>query len=132
MPGWYGRSMLRPYVLIIGTQHPGDFVMHQLDDLLAGTDGLDLERTNGPLAHPLDEAARDLEAHVRLEQVAADLAQRVSHIAFREHPPTSEPVQYPGQLLGKGRKHKRSKLNGEYHETKWGSYFGCYGSYAAV
>ncbi len=88
--------------------------MHQLDDLLAGTDGLDLECTNGPLAHPLDEAPRDLEAHVRLEQMPADLAQRVGHIAFREHPATSEPVQYPGQLLGKGRKHKPSKLNGEY------------------
>src|SRR6266536_4491026 len=100
--------------------------MHQLDDLLAGTDGLDLERTDGPLAHPLDEAACDLEAHVRLEQMAADLAQRVGHIAFREHPATSEPAQYPGQPLGKGRKHKPSKLNGEYRESKWGSYLGLY------
>jgi hypothetical protein len=46
--------------------------------------------------------------------MAADLTQGVGDVAFREHPATSEPVQYPGQLLGKGRKHKRSKLNGEY------------------
>src|SRR6266487_2865445 len=47
-------------------------------------------------------------------------------ISFREHPATPEPVQYSGQLLGKGRKHKRSKLNGEYPFTKWGSYLGIY------
>ena len=88
--------------------------MHQLDDLLAGTDCFDLQRADGPLAHPLDEAPRDLETHVRLEQVAANLAQRVGDVAFREHPATPEPVQNTGQLLGKGRKHKRSKLNGEY------------------
>src|SRR5258706_1515111 len=100
--------------------------MHQLDDLLAGTDGFDLQRPYGPLADSLDEPARDLETDIRLEQMAADLAQRVGHVAFRKHPATPEPVQYPGQLLGKGRKHKRSKLNGEYPFTKWGSYLGIY------
>src|SRR5213592_883675 len=119
--------MLRPYLLIIGTQHSGQFVMYQLDDLLAGTDGLDLQRPYGPLAHPFDKAARHLETDVRLEQVAANLAQRIGDVAFREHPATPEPVEYPGQLLGKGRKHKRSKLNGEYPQTKWGSYLGFYG-----
>ena len=88
--------------------------MYQLDDLLAGTHGLDLQRSHGSFADPLDEAARDLETHIRLEQVAANLAQRVRDVAFREHPATSEPAQYAGQLLGKGRKHKRSKLNREY------------------
>src|SRR5688500_11799463 len=109
--------MLRPYTgrqrLVRRTQHAGDFVVNEFRNLLAGTDRLDLERADGPLAHPLDETTRHLEAHVRLEQVAADLAQGVGDVAFREHPATPEPVQYPGQLLGKGRKHKRSKLNGE-------------------
>src|SRR5258706_6648788 len=100
--------------------------MHQLDDLLAGTDGFDLQRPYGPLADSLDEPARDLETDIRLEQMAADFAQRVGHVAFREHPPTPEPVQYPGQLFGKGRKHKRSKLNCEYPFTRWGSYLGSY------
>src|ERR1044071_577668 len=118
--------MPRPYFLISRTKHSGQFVVPQLDDLLAGADRLDLQRADGPLAHTLDESARDLEAHVRLEQMAADLAQRVGDVAFREHPATSEPVQYPGQLLGKGRKHKRSKLNGEYPYTKWGSYLAVY------
>src|SRR6266481_3192581 len=58
--------------------------------------------------------------------MAADFAQSVGYVVFREHPATPEPVQYPGQLLGKGRKHKRSKLNGEYPFTKWGSYLGIY------
>src|SRR5438445_6095282 len=93
---------------------------------MAGTHRLDLQRADGPLAYPLDKAARDLEAHVRLEQVPAHVAQRVGDVALREHPATPEPAQYAGQLLGKGRKHKRSKLNGEYPESKWGSYFGFY------
>src|SRR6266704_502088 len=91
-----------------------NLVMHQLDDLLAGTDGFDLQRPHGPLADSLDEPARDLETDIRLEQMAADFAQRVGHVAFREHPATPEPVQYSGQLLGNVRKHNRSKLNGEY------------------
>src|SRR5437667_388405 len=122
--------MLRPYTghqrLVRCAQHACQLVMHQLDDLLAGTDCLDLQRADGPLAHPLDEAPRDLETHVRLEQVAPDFTQRVGYVAFREHPATSEPVQYPGQLLGKGRKHKRSKLNGEYPQTKGEPYLGFY------
>src|SRR5437867_7004780 len=94
--------------------------MHQLDDLLAGTDCFDLQRADGPLAHPLDEAPRDLETHVRLEQVAADLAQCVGDVAFREHAAARETLQYGGELLGKGRKHKPCKLNGESLESKWG------------
>src|SRR6266540_7313393 len=114
--------MLRPYTgrqrLVRCAQHACQFVVHELDDLLAGADCLDLQRPHGPLAYPLDEPARDLETHVRLEQMAANFAQRVGDVAFREHPATPEPGQYPGQLLGKGRKHKRSKLNGEYPQTK--------------
>src|SRR5437667_9113435 len=123
--------MLRPYTgrqrRVRCAEQRRNFVVHQLDDSLAGADCLDLQRPHGPLADTLDESARDLETHVRLEQVAADFAQRVGNVAFREHPATPEPVQYPGQLLGKGRKHERSKLNGEYPYTKWGSYFGFYG-----
>jgi len=100
--------------------------MHELDHLLAGTHRFDLQRAHGALAHSLDETARDLEAHVGLEQVPANLTQRVGDVAFREHPAAPEPVQYAGQLLGKGRKHKRSKLNGEYPESKWGSYLAVY------
>src|SRR6266550_5155819 len=114
--------MLRPYTgrqrRVRCAKHAGQFVMHHLDDVLAGTDGFDLQRPHGPLADSLDEPARDLETDIRLEQMAADFAQRVGHVAFREHPATPEPVQYTGQLLGKGRKHKRSKLNGEYPFTK--------------
>src|SRR5436190_21609195 len=123
--------MLRPYTgcqrFVRCAQHSCQFVMYQLDDLLAGTDGFDLQRPHGPLADSFDEPARDLETDIRLEQMAADFAQRVGHVTFREHPATPEPVQYPAQLLGKGRKHKRSKLNGEYPQTKWGSYLGFYG-----
>src|SRR5436190_23058258 len=122
--------MRRPYTgrqrRVRCAKHAGQFVMHQLDDLLAGTDSFDLQRPHGPLADSLDEPARDLETDIRLEQMAADFAQRVGHVTFREHPATPEPVQYPAQLLGKGRKHKRSKLNGEYPFTKWGSYLGIY------
>src|SRR3970040_2285990 len=70
------------------------FVMDHLHHLLAGADRRQLQRADGPFAHPLDESARHLEAHVRLEQVAANLPQGIRDVAFREHPATSEPVQY--------------------------------------
>jgi len=69
-PPWYRQAAWR-------------FIVHQLDDCWPGTDGSPGAST--PVAHSL-ATARHLEAHVRLEQVAADLAQRVSYIAFRQHP----------------------------------------------
>ena len=110
--------MHRPYTasqrFIRGAQHPSDFVMNEFDDLLTRTDGLELQRADRLLAYAIDKPTRHFEAHVRLEQVPADFAQRVGDIALRQHPPASETIQYAGQLIGKGRKHKRSKLNGEY------------------
>ena len=48
--------------------------MDELHDLLAGAHRLGEQRADGPLAHALDEAPRDLETDIRLEQVAANLA----------------------------------------------------------
>src|SRR5437667_331937 len=92
--------MPRPYGPPIGSdlgpQHPRNRVVHQLRHLLPGADCLDLERPHRPLTHPLDERARHLEAHIRLEQVAADLAQRVGHIRLGQHAPAPKPLQAPG------------------------------------
>ena len=95
--------------------------MHELGDLLAGAHRLDREGAHGAFAHALDEPARDLEAHVGLEQVAPDFAQRLRDVAFREHPATAQPLQHPGDLLGEGRKHKPSKILSELSESKWGA-----------
>ena len=73
------------------------------------------------LAALLGSRQRDLEAHVGLEQVAPDFAQRLRDVAFREHPATAQPLQHPGDLLGEGRKHKPSKILSELSESKWGA-----------
>ncbi len=52
--------------------------MYQLDDLLAATDGLDLQRPDCPLAHPLDEAARK----ERIGQILGNFVQ--NHFRSRE------------------------------------------------
>src|SRR6266571_3769414 len=115
--------MLHPYVRGCSVQrahHAGQFVVDELHDLLAGAHRLDKQRADGPLAHPLDKAPRDFETHVRLEQVAADFAQGFGDVALREHAAARETLQHGGELLGKGRKHKPCKLNGESLESKWG------------
>ena len=79
--------MLRPHfprqVLVRCAQHPRDLVAHQLHHLLARAHGLQGDRRDRALPHELDEPLRDLEAHVRLEQVAPDLAQRLGDVVLR-------------------------------------------------
>jgi len=78
------------------------------------------DRPDRTLAHALRKALRDLEAHVGLEQVAPDVAQRRGHVLLRKHSPTGEALQSGGQPLGEGRKHKPTKLLSELGESKWG------------
>jgi len=89
----------------------GDFIVHQLDDLLAGTDA----SPEHPMARSRTRSTNraSLEAHVRLQQVATDLAQRVSYYRFPTAPRDLSRFNTPVSC-SKGRKHKRSKLNGEY------------------
>src|SRR6266516_1846382 len=115
--------MLRPYVRGYSVQrahHAGQFVVDELHDLLAGAHRLDEQRADGPLAYPLDKAPRDFETHVRFEQVAADFAQGFGDVALRKDAAARETLQHGGELLGKGRKHKPCKVNGESLESKWG------------
>ena len=84
--------------------------MHKLRHLLAGANCLDLERPHRPLTDALDERARHFEAHVRLQQVAADLAQRLGHIGLGEHAAPREALQNRGELLREGCKHRGTKL----------------------
>src|SRR5882672_1599259 len=97
-----------------------DLVVHELHDLLAGAYRLYGQRADRPLAHPLHEPRRDLEADVGLEQVPPDLAQRLGHVLLRQYSPTGEALQSGGQPFGEGRKHKPTKLLSELPESKWG------------
>src|SRR5439155_682197 len=97
-----------------------DLVVHELHDLLAGTHRLHGDGPDRALAHALYEALRNLETDVGLEQVPADLAQRLGHVLLRQHAPTGEALQGGGQSLGEGRKHKPTKLLSELPESKWG------------
>ena len=105
-------------------EHPRNLVVDELHDLLTGAHRLHLNRPDGPLPHPLDEALRHLEADVRLEQVAPDLPERVGHVPVREHATSREPLEDGGNLVGEGRKHKPTKLVSELPESKWVCYLG--------
>jgi hypothetical protein len=66
-------------------EQPRQLVVHDLHDLLAGRDGLEDRLAERPLLHALQEVARDLEVHIRLEQDAADLAEPVLDHRLREN-----------------------------------------------
>src|SRR5690348_11049454 len=113
------RPWLRAQQLLRRPQHARDLIVHQLDDLLPWAHGGQRDRPECLLAHPLHEPLRDFERDVRLEQVAADLTQRIGDVLLRQHAPTGDALQDGGKLLGEGRKHKPRKLLSELSESKW-------------
>src|SRR5256714_9329388 len=116
--------MLPPYfphqVLVRCPQHPGDLIPHQLHHLLARAYRFQRDCRDRALPNALDEPLRDLEAHIRLEQVTPDLAQGLGDILLRQHAASRDALQDSGELRSEGRKHKPTKLLSDLAESKWG------------
>ena len=68
----------------VGAERRDQFVVHDLDDHLAGRDRLDDFDADRALLHLIDKGARHVERDVGLEQRAADLAQRRIDIGLRQ------------------------------------------------
>ena len=66
----------------LAAQRLDQLVMHDLDDHLAGRDGLHQLMADGLGAHPVGEGAHHVERHIRLDQRAAHFAHRGRHVGF--------------------------------------------------
>src|SRR5262245_38982466 len=72
-------------------------VADDLDDLLAGGQRLEHVLADGLLADTLDEASRDLEVDVSLEEGDAYLSEGLDDILLRQPAETTEPVEDTGE-----------------------------------
>jgi hypothetical protein len=84
-------------------EEPDQFVVDDLDQLLSGPDVLDLRDSHRPALHPLQKLAGELEAHVGLEQDAANLPQTFLDGLVGQDAASDQPaervVESFGQLL---------------------------------
>ena len=67
---------------VLAAEQHDEFVVDNLDDLLAGRDALDDLGAQGFLAHPVDELLDDLEIDVGVEQRQPHVTQAVGDVAF--------------------------------------------------
>ena len=75
---------------VLGSEQIHEFVVDELDDLLAGLDALDDLLAEGFVLDAFDEIAGDLEIHIGFEQRQAHFAQRVADVGLGDF---SEPAQ---------------------------------------
>lgn len=74
-------------------QHLDQFVMHDLDDHLAGLDRLQDLGADGLFTHAVGEGTHDVERDVGLQQRTANLAQRCGNIGFRKRATACQSIQ---------------------------------------
>jgi hypothetical protein len=73
--------------------------MHDLDDHLAGLDGLYNFGTDGAFTHFLGEGSDNLKRHVSLKQRAAHFAHGFIDISLRQGATPCELVEYARQTI---------------------------------
>ena len=79
--------------------------MDDLDDHLAGGDGLHHLLADGTRTHLVDERAHDIERHVRLDQRTAHLAQSEIDIGLRQRAAPRQLVEYAAEAVGQALEH---------------------------
>ncbi len=72
---------------VFGAKQRDQFVVDDLDDLLAGLNALDDFLAERLVLDPLDEVAGNLEIHIGLEQGDAHFAQGFADVALRKSCP---------------------------------------------
>ena len=90
---------------VLRTEQGHEFVVDNLDDLLAGLDALDDLVADGLLLHALDEVARDFEVHVGIEQREAHVAQRVADVGLGNLAEAAQVAEDVLELAGQRIKH---------------------------
>src|SRR5690606_11013532 len=94
--------------LALGTQHVDQFVMDDLDDHLAGLDGLQNRRAHSLLTNPIRKGANHLERNVSLYQRPAYFTQCCRNIGFRQGAAPGQAVQDGAKAFLQVLKHLRS------------------------
>ena len=85
----------------------GELVVDDLHDLLARGEALQHLLAERALAHPLDEAADDLEVDVGLDQREADLAHRARDRLLVEPAALAQVAEDAAEPVGEGVEHRR-------------------------
>jgi hypothetical protein len=99
------RRRVKVDLLRVRAQRLDELVVHDLDDHLAGRDGLDDGDADRALAHLVDEGAGYIERDVGLDEGAAHLAQRGVDISLGERTAAGEPVEDAGQSFRQAVEH---------------------------
>ena len=89
----------------VRAQRLDQHVVDDLDDHLAGRDGLHDVGADGAGAHLVGERAHHVERHVGFEQRAADFAHGGVDVLLGERAAPRQLVEYAGELFGKAFEH---------------------------
>ena len=96
--------------LALAAEHVDEGVVDDLDDLLAGGDGLGDGLALGLVGDLLDEVAGDRQRDVGFEERGADLAQRGGDVLVGEGALAGERAEDAGEPVGKGLEHRAAAL----------------------
>ena len=84
---------------MLAAQHLDQFVVDDLDDLLARRDRAQHRLADGPLGYRIDEAARDRQGDVGFEQRDAHLAHGVTNVLLVERTTPTQLVEYAAEAV---------------------------------
>jgi hypothetical protein len=94
-----GRSIQRERHCASAAQRFDQRIVDDLGNLLAGGDGRQHFRADGPLAHPGDEILHHRQRHVGIEHRQAHFAQRLGDVGLAQRAPLAEPVEDAGEFV---------------------------------
>ena len=81
-------------------EHGDQFIVDDLDDLLAGRDRLEHVLADRLLGHRVDETADNRQRDIGLEQRDAYLAHRFAHVVFRQRAAPLEAIEHIAEAVG--------------------------------
>ena len=111
-----GGAALRSMALAVGAERLDQLVVHDLHDHLAGRDRLDDLDADRLLLHTVDEVARHVERDVGFQQRAADLAQRLVDVGFRQRTAAGEAVENAAKVFRQCVEHRFSSFTSPARE----------------
>ncbi len=82
--------------------------MHDLDDLLLGSNRLDELRTGRLVGDPVHELLHDLEIDVSFQKSRPDFAQALLHVGFGQHTANTKPPKGSAKPLLEIVEHRKS------------------------
>ena len=107
-------------VAILSAKHRNQFVIDDLDHLLAWSHRFQDALADGLLGYPVDEVARHRQRDIRLQQRDPHFAHRIAHILFAQGAPTAQAVERATKAIRKSVEHKRALIPQETIHPAWG------------